>query len=112
MMHLGRTHTLRCPRTALPWAMAGELREEGDNYRGSVRRIGSAAGAALLCPLGQGGAEAEGLIDRVHLIATGCNRRESSFESRVSSILGQGRSQPPITSLGFTAPSRFCIQTH
>lgn len=59
---------------------AGGLREEEDNYRGSVRRIGATAGAALLRPLGQGGAEAEGLIDRVHLIATGCNGRERSSE--------------------------------
>lgn len=51
-----------------------------DNYRGSVRRVRATAGAALLRPLGQGGAEAEGLVHGVHLIATGCNGRERSSE--------------------------------
>ena len=63
------------------WDHGGLPEGGGGNHRGSVRRVRAAARAALLCPLGQRGAEAEGLIHRVHLIAAGCNRRESSFET-------------------------------
>lgn len=80
MMYLWEAPCSAAPEVCPPQSNAGGLREEGDNYRGSVRRIRATARAALLCSLGQGGAEAEGLVDRVHLIATGCNRRERSFE--------------------------------
>lgn len=105
MMYLWEAPCSAAPEVCPPQSNAGGLREEGDNYRGSVRRIRATARAALLCSLGQGGAEAEGLVDRVHLIATGCNRRERSFEwqfppltirsavNNLSHLLGQRRSR-------------------
>lgn len=89
-------------RPTLPRTAIDKLRKEEDNYRGSVRWVRATAGAALLCPLGQGGAEAEGLVDRVHLIATGCNRRESSSEEAHL----RGPSQLLTTSPGWTAPEK------
>ena len=85
----------------------GGPREEQGNYRGSVRWVRATARAALLCPLSQGSAEAEGLVDGVHLIATGCNGRESSSERKVSSPHCQECIQSPITYPGLHHASPF-----
>jgi hypothetical protein len=75
-MLLGRTPHTAVPKHSLALYTMGELREKQDNYRGSMRRVRATARAALLRSLGQGSAEAESLVDRVHLIATSCNRRK------------------------------------